>query len=60
MVNSMRSPGQAIDNYKERKAIEEHIESKDKEKLMPKLESFAEQLEKEQEKAKEETKGDEV
>ena len=56
----MRSPGQAIDNYKERKAIEEHIESKDKEKLMPKLESFAEQLEKEQEKAKEETKGDEV
>ena len=60
IVSSMRSPGQAYDNYQERKAIEKHIESENKEKLMPKLESFAEQLEKEQEKAKEETKGDEV
>ena len=56
----MRTPGQAFDSLKELKDIKQHKADAAKEQLMPKLDSFAEKIEKEQEKAKEETKGDEV
>ena len=59
-VRSMKTPGQMIDTLEEKREIKKHKADAAKEQLMPTLDSFAEKIEKEQEKAKEETKGDEV
>lgn len=60
VVRAMKSPGQAFDTFEEARAIKQHKADAAKEQLMPTLDSFAEKIEKEQEKAKEETKGDEA
>lgn len=69
VVRAMKSPGQAFDTFEEARAIKQHKADAAKEQLMPTLDSFAEKIEKEQEKTKnteelekeqEETKGEGV